>query len=104
MAVVSISREVSIKWFKFMLVVKMTVHTKKFFCFFLFGPFSCELQGVKMEFNKEKIRCFSQFFYDKDENASQVAEIANGIYGADTVAANYVQFRFRRLGSVIIDV
>ncbi|GFW58214.1 transposable element Tcb1 transposase [Trichonephila clavipes] len=30
------------------------------------------------------------------ENASQVAEIAHGVYGADTVTANYVQFWFRR--------
>ncbi|GFS77639.1 hypothetical protein TNCV_819501 [Trichonephila clavipes] len=26
------------------------------------------------------------------EKASQAAEIANGVYGADTVTANYVQF------------
>ncbi|GFU87812.1 histone-lysine N-methyltransferase SETMAR [Trichonephila clavipes] len=49
-----------------------------------------------MEVNKEKIQFFSQFFFDKSENASQVAEIANGVYGADTVTANYVQFWFRR--------
>ncbi|GFV36712.1 hypothetical protein TNCV_1033881 [Trichonephila clavipes] len=65
---------------------------------------SCELQGVKMEVNKEKIRSFLQFFFDRGEKASQVAEIANGVYGADTVTSNYVQFWFRRLGSVIIDV
>ncbi|GFW39880.1 hypothetical protein TNCV_4358751 [Trichonephila clavipes] len=28
------------------------------------------------------------------ENASQAAEIVNGIYGANTVTANHVQFRF----------
>ncbi|GFW95796.1 histone-lysine N-methyltransferase SETMAR [Trichonephila clavipes] len=40
----------------------------------------------------------------KDENASQVAEIANDVYGADTVTANYVQFWFRRFRSGIFDV
>ncbi|GFV34959.1 histone-lysine N-methyltransferase SETMAR [Trichonephila clavipes] len=63
-----------------------------------------KLQGVKMEVNKEKIRFFLQFFFDKGENASLVAEIVNGVYGADTVTANYVQFWFRRLGSEIIEV
>ncbi|GFX69995.1 histone-lysine N-methyltransferase SETMAR, partial [Trichonephila clavipes] len=38
------------------------------------------------------------------ENARQAAEIANGAYGADTVTANYVQFRFRRFRSCISDV
>ncbi|GFW22258.1 histone-lysine N-methyltransferase SETMAR [Trichonephila clavipes] len=57
-----------------------------------------------MEVNKEKLRFFLQFFFDKGENASQMAEIANGIYGADTVAANYVQFWFRRFRSGISDV
>ncbi|GFV87233.1 histone-lysine N-methyltransferase SETMAR [Trichonephila clavipes] len=40
----------------------------------------------------------------KGENASQVAEIANGIYGADTVTANYAQFWYRRFRSDIFDV
>ncbi|GFV76981.1 hypothetical protein TNCV_690511 [Trichonephila clavipes] len=31
----------------------------------------------------------------KGENASQVAEILNGVYDADTVTANYEQFWFR---------
>ncbi|GFX42163.1 histone-lysine N-methyltransferase SETMAR [Trichonephila clavipes] len=57
-----------------------------------------------MEVNKEKIRFFLQFFFDKGENASQVTEIANGVYGADTVTANYVQFWFRRFLSFIFDV
>ncbi|GFV33973.1 hypothetical protein TNCV_2613711 [Trichonephila clavipes] len=35
------------------------------------------------------------------ENASQAAEIVNGVYGADTVTANYVQFWFRRFCSGI---
>ncbi|GFU70501.1 histone-lysine N-methyltransferase SETMAR [Trichonephila clavipes] len=38
------------------------------------------------------------------EIASQVAEIANGVHGADTVIANYVQFWFHRLGSGIFDI
>ncbi|GFY17136.1 histone-lysine N-methyltransferase SETMAR [Trichonephila clavipes] len=38
------------------------------------------------------------------ENASQVAEIANVVYGANTITANYVQFWFRRFRSGILDV
>ncbi|GFW56715.1 histone-lysine N-methyltransferase SETMAR [Trichonephila clavipes] len=33
-----------------------------------------------------------------------MAEIGNGVYGADTVTANYVQFWFRRFCSGIFDV
>ncbi|GFX53631.1 histone-lysine N-methyltransferase SETMAR [Trichonephila clavipes] len=40
----------------------------------------------------------------RPENASQVAEIANGVYGADTVTTNYVQFWFCRFRSGIFDV
>ncbi|GFV22824.1 histone-lysine N-methyltransferase SETMAR [Trichonephila clavipes] len=57
-----------------------------------------------MEVNKEKIWFFLQFFFDKNENASQVAEIANGVYGVNIVTANYVQFWFRRFHSGIFDV
>ncbi|GFY29369.1 histone-lysine N-methyltransferase SETMAR [Trichonephila clavipes] len=59
---------------------------------------------LKMEVNKEKLQFFLQFFFDKSENASQVAEIANGVYGADTVTVNYVQFWFRGFRSGIFDV
>ncbi|GFU53802.1 histone-lysine N-methyltransferase SETMAR [Trichonephila clavipes] len=38
------------------------------------------------------------------ENASQVAEIVNGVFGTDAVTANYVQFWFRRFRSGIFDV
>ncbi|GFU19515.1 histone-lysine N-methyltransferase SETMAR [Trichonephila clavipes] len=38
------------------------------------------------------------------ENASQVAEIANVVYGVDIVTGNYVQFGFRRFRSGIFDV
>ncbi|GFU97389.1 histone-lysine N-methyltransferase SETMAR [Trichonephila clavipes] len=38
------------------------------------------------------------------ENASQVAEIVNGVYGADTVTANYVPSWFRLFRSSIFDV
>ncbi|GFU83788.1 hypothetical protein TNCV_1694581 [Trichonephila clavipes] len=38
------------------------------------------------------------------EIASQAAAIMNGVYGADTVTANYVQFKFRRFHSGIFDV
>ncbi|GFX93331.1 histone-lysine N-methyltransferase SETMAR [Trichonephila clavipes] len=57
-----------------------------------------------MEVNKEKIRCVLQFFFDKGENASQVDEIVNGVYGANTVTTNYIQFRFRRFRSGIFNV
>lgn len=57
-----------------------------------------------MDVNKEKIRYILQFFFDKGENASQAAEIVNGVYGPDTVTANYVQFWFRRFRSGIFDV
>ncbi|GFS47279.1 histone-lysine N-methyltransferase SETMAR [Trichonephila clavipes] len=57
-----------------------------------------------MEVNKEKIRFILQFFFDKGENTSQVAKIANGVYGADTITANYVQFWFRRFRSGIFEV
>ncbi|GFS86113.1 histone-lysine N-methyltransferase SETMAR [Trichonephila clavipes] len=57
-----------------------------------------------MKVNKEKIRYILQFFFDKSKNAGQVAEIVHGVYGADTVTANYVQFWFRRFHSGIFDV
>ncbi|GFT54232.1 histone-lysine N-methyltransferase SETMAR [Trichonephila clavipes] len=56
-----------------------------------------------MEVNKDKIRFFLQFFFDKGENASQGAEIANGVYSAGTVTATYVQFWFHRFRSGIFD-
>ncbi|GFU68118.1 histone-lysine N-methyltransferase SETMAR [Trichonephila clavipes] len=57
-----------------------------------------------MEVNKEKNRYILQFFFDKGEKASQVVEIANGVYDVDIVTANYVQFWFRRFRSGIFDV
>ncbi|GFT25386.1 coiled-coil domain-containing protein CG32809 [Trichonephila clavipes] len=62
-----------------------------------------DLRMLRTEVNKENIRFFLQFFFDKGENASQGAEIANGNYGADTVTANYVQFWFCRFRSGIFD-
>ncbi|GFU38664.1 histone-lysine N-methyltransferase SETMAR [Nephila pilipes] len=47
-----------------------------------------------MDVNKEKIRYILLFFFNKGEYASQMAEIVNGVYGADTVTTNYVQFWF----------
>ncbi|GFV22649.1 histone-lysine N-methyltransferase SETMAR [Trichonephila clavipes] len=38
------------------------------------------------------------------ENISHVTEIANGVYSAYTVTANYVKFWFRRFCSGIFDV
>ncbi|GFW30984.1 histone-lysine N-methyltransferase SETMAR [Trichonephila clavipes] len=57
-----------------------------------------------MEVNNEKIRFFLQFFSDKGQNASHMAEIANDIYGTNTVTANHVQFWFRRFRSGIFDI
>ena len=57
-----------------------------------------------MEINKEKIRYILQFFFNKGENASQAAVIVNGVYGANTVTANYTQFWFRRFRAGIFDV
>ncbi|GFX23868.1 mariner Mos1 transposase [Trichonephila clavipes] len=54
-----------------------------------------------MEVNKEKIRYILQFFFDKGENPGQAAESVNGVYGADTVTANYEQFWFRQFRSGI---
>ncbi|GFV29401.1 histone-lysine N-methyltransferase SETMAR [Trichonephila clavipes] len=58
---------------------------------------------LKMEVNREKIQHILQFFFDKGENGSQAAEIVNGVYGADTVTDNYMQFWFRRFRSGIFD-
>ncbi|GFX29969.1 histone-lysine N-methyltransferase SETMAR [Trichonephila clavipes] len=57
-----------------------------------------------MEVNKEKIRYILQFFFDKGENANQVAEIVNGVNGADTVTANCMQLWFCRFRSGIFVV
>ncbi|GFW13903.1 histone-lysine N-methyltransferase SETMAR [Trichonephila clavipes] len=57
-----------------------------------------------MEVNKGKIWFFLQFFFDKGENASQAAEIANGVYGTDIITANYAQFQFCRFRLGIFDV
>ncbi|GFT26675.1 histone-lysine N-methyltransferase SETMAR [Trichonephila clavipes] len=57
-----------------------------------------------MEVNKEKIRYILQFFFDKGKNASQSDEIVYGVYGVDTLTANYVQFCFLRFCSGIFDV
>ncbi|GFU62874.1 histone-lysine N-methyltransferase SETMAR [Trichonephila clavipes] len=57
-----------------------------------------------MEVNKKKNRFFLQFFFGKGKNSSQVAEFANGVYGAHTVTANYVKFWFRRFRSGIFNV
>ncbi|GFV86987.1 histone-lysine N-methyltransferase SETMAR [Trichonephila clavipes] len=50
------------------------------------------------------IRQFQIYARCEGEKASQVAEIVNGVYGADTVTANYVQFWFHRFRSGIFDV
>ncbi|GFW90199.1 histone-lysine N-methyltransferase SETMAR [Trichonephila clavipes] len=59
---------------------------------------------LKIEVNKEKIQQILQFFFDKSENASHVAEIVNGVYRANAVTTYYVQFWFHRFHSSIFDV
>ncbi|GFX07911.1 histone-lysine N-methyltransferase SETMAR [Trichonephila clavipes] len=59
---------------------------------------------LKIVVNKQKILYIVQLFFDKGENASQAAEIVNGVYGAGTVIAIYVRFWFRRFRSGIFDV
>ncbi|GFW40033.1 histone-lysine N-methyltransferase SETMAR [Trichonephila clavipes] len=56
-----------------------------------------------MQVNKEKILYILLFFFDKGGNASQADDIVNVVYGADIVAANCVQFWFRRFRSGIFD-
>ncbi|GFT36133.1 histone-lysine N-methyltransferase SETMAR [Trichonephila clavipes] len=41
---------------------------------------------------------------NQGENASHSAEIENGVYGANSVIDNYVQFWFRRFHSGIFDI
>ncbi|GFT08784.1 histone-lysine N-methyltransferase SETMAR [Trichonephila clavipes] len=50
------------------------------------------------------IEQFQIYAHCQGENASQAAEIVNGVYGANTVTANYVHFGFRRFHSSIFDV
>ncbi|GFU68181.1 histonelysine Nmethyltransferase SETMARlike [Trichonephila clavipes] len=75
---------------------------------------SVDISTMKYRSNNFKFMLVVKFFFDKSnvclrlknvcENAIQVAEIANGVYGADTVTANYVLFWFRRFRSGIFDV
>ncbi|GFT08478.1 histone-lysine N-methyltransferase SETMAR [Trichonephila clavipes] len=51
-----------------------------------------------------EVQSAPSFFFDKDENTIQAAEIVNGVYGADTATTNCVQFWFRRFRSDIFDV
>ncbi|GFW55087.1 histone-lysine N-methyltransferase SETMAR [Trichonephila clavipes] len=105
MVVVSISREVSIKQFHIYARCQDDIsHTKNYFAVFSLVHSVVSCRVLKMEVNKEKIWYILQFFFDKDENASQVAEIVKSVFGADTVTANYVQFWFRRFRSGTFDV
>ena len=47
-----------------------------------------------MEVEEEKIQYILQFFFDKDETASQVVEIVNDLYDLNTGTANSVKFWF----------
>ncbi|GFX95943.1 hypothetical protein TNCV_2085231 [Trichonephila clavipes] len=57
---------------------------------------------LKMEANNDKIRYILQI--NKGENASQMTEIVNGVYGPDILIANYVQFwlRWFRSGQTLV--
>ncbi|GFQ86146.1 hypothetical protein TNCT_589761 [Trichonephila clavata] len=52
-----------------------------------------------MEVDKEKMWYILQFIFNKEVNASQAAEIVNGVYGFNNIIANYEQFWFRRFHS-----
>ncbi|GFX88907.1 histone-lysine N-methyltransferase SETMAR [Trichonephila clavipes] len=54
--------------------------------------------------NEHSIRSGVAAGYFPSENANQLTEIAHGVYGGNTVTANYVQFWFRRFRSGIFDV
>ena len=57
-----------------------------------------------MEVNKETIRYILRFSFYKDENVSRVPVIVNGVYGANTVTANFTQFWFHRFRGGIFHV
>ncbi|GFY06073.1 hypothetical protein TNCV_3107521 [Trichonephila clavipes] len=56
-------------------------------------------QRCTLNLSRAETSSIGVFFFDKGENASQVAEIMNGVYGADNGTANLVQFRIRRFRS-----
>ncbi|GFW60934.1 histone-lysine N-methyltransferase SETMAR [Trichonephila clavipes] len=59
--------------------------------------------GGRCTLNMSMTNIFLLFFFDKGESASQGAEIAHDVYGADTVTVNYAQFWFLRFRSGIFD-
>ncbi|GFX32868.1 histone-lysine N-methyltransferase SETMAR [Trichonephila clavipes] len=65
---------------------------------------NCELQGVKNGSQQRENSVHFIVFLCLSKNASQAAEIGCGVYGADTVTANYVQFWLRRFRSGIFNV
>ncbi|GFV97112.1 histone-lysine N-methyltransferase SETMAR [Trichonephila clavipes] len=56
-----------------------------------------------MEVNKEKIRFFLHFFFDKGQNASQVAEIANGVYGAPRTGRPIIENVDKIIEVIVVD-
>ncbi|GFV22687.1 phenazine biosynthesis-like domain-containing protein 1 [Trichonephila clavipes] len=72
---------------------------------FIVNPLNTNSNGIHIEpFGIDTGSLEMQSIDLKSENASQVAEITNGVYGADSAIANYVQFWFRRFRSGIFDV
>ncbi|GFW53663.1 hypothetical protein TNCV_4815641 [Trichonephila clavipes] len=67
---------------------------------------SAELDQVHESFNAEEVQNQWEILNHllPGENARQANEIVYGVYGADTVTANYVQFLFYRFRSGIFDV
>ncbi|GFV95109.1 histone-lysine N-methyltransferase SETMAR [Trichonephila clavipes] len=60
---------------------------------------------VVYDFDEEEVKIDTRsWLTPTSENVSQAAEIVNGVYGADTVTASYVQFWFRRFRSGIFEV
>ncbi|GFT81019.1 histone-lysine N-methyltransferase SETMAR [Trichonephila clavipes] len=85
------------------MVLKATANDRHTICHLQKLVF-CELQGVKNGSQQREYLVDLQFFFDKSGNASQAADIVKGVYGADTVTVNCVQFWFRRFCSGIFDV
>ncbi|GFT53286.1 hypothetical protein TNCV_4233781 [Trichonephila clavipes] len=66
--------------------------------------FSLNLNPLEHVWDAMGRRLVAWFFLDEGENAKQAAEIVNGVYGAGTATAKYVQFWFSRFCSGIFDV
>ncbi|GFV20242.1 hypothetical protein TNCV_5032351 [Trichonephila clavipes] len=57
--------------------------------------------SISREVSIKQVQIYGRW---QGENASQRTEIVNGVFGANAVTANDVQFWFRRFRSGIFDV